>query len=120
MIRWPRDVRFGIEPGRPIYYELWDGPSDDPHAEAIEVRFETNRPPNRDAWLEWLRRHSVDPNDVLVPGGWIRRDRDRYRVVYLAPTRTPDGRIPAPLTTVERYVQLEGPPMLFPTLDRDP
>jgi len=67
-------------------------------------------------WQEWLLRHSIDPNEVCVPG-WIRRDLTRYRVEYLSYKRNERGKFYAvddEVVTEARYVQLEGPPMRFP------
>jgi len=103
------------------YLVLWAGPRDDP--EAIEFRFGPNAaddPRDREIWQDWLRRHSVDPNDVAVPG-WIRRNRQQYRVEYLAYALDEHGRVrltPDHTDAVRepRFVQLEGPPLPFPPI----
>ena len=72
----------------------------------------------REAWCEWLRRHSIDPSDVVVPG-WIERRPAAYQVAYLALVQGPDGFFRLDPTTREwictvRIAQLEGPPLAFP------
>lgn len=74
--------------------------------------------PERSVWLEWLRRHGVDPNDVAVSGG-IERDEQNYRLIYTSYEWGSDGfPVIDPITrdtiTVERVFQLEGPPLPFP------
>lgn len=72
--------------------------------------------PARLVWCDWLRRHSIDPNDVIVPGAII-RSVDLRRVVYLTMARDATGRPVVDgdaVRTVERVVQLESPPQPFP------
>ncbi len=86
------------------------------------IEFDTHPPePVRLALCGWLRRHGIDPDHVVIPG-WIERQCDRYRVAWLAAVRDETGRIvlnearDAAMVT-ERFVQLEGPPMPWPTVD---
>lgn len=109
------------------FFTLWDGPADDTHSEAVEVRFGNVIMTVREPWCGWLRRHGIDPNDVVVPG-WIRRNREAFRVEYLAIARDADGQIVCAehgerhhartcrSITGERFVQLEGPPLRFPAV----
>lgn len=75
-------------------------------------------PENRPDWDLWFRKHGIDPNDVIIridgTPGWVKRRESAYQVVYLAPAMTDDGRLAGPGHTVERVVQLEGPPLPFP------
>lgn len=73
--------------------------------------------PVRLVMCEWLRRHGIDPNDVVVPG-WIARDERTYAVRYLGFDRdageirlTDDGK---DLVRRVYRVQLEGPPLPWP------
>lgn len=77
----------------------------------------------RDVWCEWLRRHSIDPSEVLVPG-WIERRPETYQVAYLSAEFAENGTMrwdrergePVYLVAV---AQLEGPPLPFPETRRD-
>lgn len=68
---------------------------------------------------EWLRRHGINPDDVAVPG-WIERQTDLYRLAYEGYICDDQGNI---LINKARdaaqrrstYVQLEGPPLPWPT-----
>ena len=42
-------------------------------------------------WCEWLKRHGIDPMDVVVPG-WIDVDDEARAVRYLGFHRGPDAR----------------------------
>lgn len=72
--------------------------------------------PRRRRWQEWLRRHGVDPNKVIVPG-WIERREQEYRLAYESYELDEHGN-PAwdndDIVRVARFVQLEGPPLPFP------
>jgi hypothetical protein len=71
-----------------------------------------SKPANLGEWQEWLRRHGIEPNEVLLSwrdqAGWIERQENLYRVAWLGLPATPA--VPG----TERYVQLEGKPMPFP------
>ncbi len=73
--------------------------------------------PERLVWCEWLRRHSADPNRVVVPG-WIERRPDTYQLAYSALSPLVDGRSQldehGDVVLVTEVVQLEGPPLPFP------
>ncbi len=73
----------------------------------------------RRVWCEWLRRHSIDPDEVLVPG-WIERRPGAYQVAYLSAEFDDETgmmrwnrerREPVYRAAV---AQLEGPPLPFP------
>ena len=75
----------------------------------------------REAWAEWLRKHGVDPSDVLASGGWIERRPDAYQLRYASLVKGPDGRYlydQERRTAVRetRVFQMEGPPLPFPDL----
>lgn len=90
------------------------------------IEFPTCPPPDeRAVWCEWLRRHGIDPNVVLVPG-WIERRLDTYQVAYLSAELDEESgcirwdrerREPVYVTGI---VQLEGPPLPFPSPPRHP
>lgn len=72
----------------------------------------------REMWAEWLRKHGVDPCDVVIPG-WIERQPDTYRLVYASHARDENGRLRWDWERREpvhetRVFQMEGPPMPFP------
>ena len=75
------------------------------------------------ALCKWLQRHSIDPNDVCVPG-WIERSDRTRRVCYLTYVRDGDGRVRSdPLDFNEPYrvvgiSQLEAPPLPWPDVIR--
>ena len=89
-------------------------------------RLEIDRVPSEPVRLvmcEWLRRHGVDPHEVVATRGWIERQPAAFRLAYLAYVRDVDGAIQfdaeANSARVEpRYVQLEGPPLPWPDLAR--
>jgi hypothetical protein len=68
------------------------------------------------AWQTWLRRHGIDPHEVVAdPRGWIERREHAYQVAYLAAVF--DGtRFTDEFET--KVVQLEGPPLPFPVVGR--
>lgn len=74
-------------------------------------------PAERLVWCEWLRRHGVDPSDVVIPG-FIERRPDRYQLAYEACARNPDGSyfLSADRQTVRvvHVFQMEAPPLPFP------
>jgi hypothetical protein len=90
------------------------------------IEFDTMPPDaERTAWCEWLRRHGIDPNVVLVPG-WIERRPEAYQVAYLSAELDEETghirwdterRVPVFVTAV---AQLEGPPLPFPDPPRHP
>lgn len=77
--------------------------------------FDGEGPANHADWTEWLRRHGIDPRDVILScggrSGWIERQVDLYRVAWLSIVGDERGRVREPQ---ERYVQLEGKPLPFP------
>lgn len=87
-----------------------------------EWRDFTGLPPEhaRLRWCAWFRRHTIDPDDVAVPG-FVGRDSDTYRITYLAYDRDEAGRVrlrpddPDLPATVVRVCQLEACPSEFPT-----
>lgn len=88
-----------------------------PNPDRVEFRRLPDEP-TRVAVCEWLRRHGIDPHTVVVPG-WIERQPDRCRVAWLSSVRDEAGNIVSneardEFLTVERYVQLEGPPLPWP------
>ena len=72
-------------------------------------------PADRDAWLEWMRRHGIDPNDVPVPGVLF-RDPTNRRVTYTAYERDANGyvHVDGRPVVITRTVQLEAGPEPFP------
>lgn len=70
-------------------------------------------------WCEWLRWHTIDPDDVLVAPGFIEIDTDACQIRYLTHDRdktgrvllTPDGQ---DVNKVVRVFQLEACPSEFP------
>lgn len=68
-------------------------------------------------WQTWLRRHGINPNDVVMYSsgtrGYIYRMESSYQVIYLGIRRDDSGRILTP-PTERRVVQLEGKPLPFP------
>lgn len=74
--------------------------------------------PTRLIWCDWLRRHSIDPNDVAVSGEIV-RDPARRTVSYEGFQRDDQGEIVIDHARLEArrvqvVVQLEAPPMPFP------
>ena len=63
----------------------------------------------RDAWRYWLRRHTIDPNDVSVPG-YIAIFRSARQIHYAAFS----NRYPPDWPEAVRVVQLEAEPSRFP------
>ena len=69
----------------------------------------------RQAWQDWLRRHSINPADVPVPGVLF-RDPTNRRVTYTTYERDANGYVHAgdrPVV-ITRTVQLEAEPLPFP------
>lgn len=79
--------------------------------------------PERLAWCEWLRHHTIDPDHVVgnpEDGGFIEIDTDARRIRYLAYDVNENGRrYPTPdltrASTSVRTVQLEAAPSDFPS-----
>jgi hypothetical protein len=63
-------------------------------------------------WLEWVRRHGIDPNDVMLDS--IECDDGRRTVAYLH--RQISGRG----LSEWRVIQLEAPALAFPDNDEFP
>jgi hypothetical protein len=75
--------------------------------------------PIRRAVIAWLRRHGVDEERVAVPG-FIERQPDLYRLAWKDFARDDAGkpvwdREVDDAVRVVRYVQLEGPPLPWPS-----
>jgi hypothetical protein len=77
--------------------------------------------PERRIWCEWLRAHGVDPCDVAVPG-WIERREAARQLVWLSQEGAAahgvdvcGNRVGWP-TCILRVLQLESPPLPWPTL----
>lgn len=72
----------------------------------------------RIVWVDWFRRHGIDPNDVAVPG-WVERRETDYQLCYASYRRNTDGQIIWDGATGEavrewRVFQMEGPPLPWP------
>ena len=69
----------------------------------------------RQAWQDWLRRHSINPADVPVPGALF-RDPTNRRVTYTAYERDANGyvHVDGRPVVITRTVQLEAEPQPFP------
>lgn len=75
-------------------------------------------------WCEWLRKHGVNPNDVIATG-WIERRPDAYQLAYLSIELDDDGRPRYDrqrddFVWTERVFQMEGPPLPFPDVGSAP
>lgn len=75
--------------------------------------------PERLAWCDWLRHHTINPHDVVATGGWVEADYDTYRITYLAYDRDEHGRkyiLPGTEQAARsvRVLQLEARPSPFP------
>lgn len=72
----------------------------------------------RQAWCDWLRHHTINPNAVVVPG-FIEADFDTYRVSYLTFDLDERGRRyfgpdTGDVAKSVRVLQLEARPSPFP------
>lgn len=96
--------------------------------DAIELWSDTEAhighyPPDTErlVWCDWLRRHSIDPNDVAAPGTILRWPAER-RVSYLAYAVDADGNLIVhdgyEVEYVEHVVQLESEPAPFPEVPK--
>lgn len=70
---------------------------------------------------EWLRKHGIDPDYVLLPG-WVERDEQARRVWYLTFAWDDEERCTAlrddetkEFLTRAEYVQLEAHPLPWPS-----
>jgi hypothetical protein len=83
------------------------------------IRFDYLPPPTALlVWRWWLRAHGVDPASVVVPG-WIERREDARQLAWLGCTcaaHAPTVPRPHLARTAERVLQLESPPLSWPTL----
>ena len=69
---------------------------------------------DRTTWQTWMRRHGIDPHDVVEwPCGWIERREHAYQVAYKAPVFV-GAMYTGSFET--KVVQLEGPPLPFPAV----
>jgi hypothetical protein len=60
-------------------------------------------------WLQWVRRHGIDPDEVMLDS--IECDDERRTVTYMHRSRTRGGRGPFGQW---RVMQLEAPALPFP------
>lgn len=72
----------------------------------------------RGAWLEWARRHGIDPYDVVIPGG-IFRDVHERRLSYVTVERDERGSViideQGDVAERLQVVHLDREPEPFPT-----
>lgn len=82
--------------------------SADPELRRDHGRGRRPRGADLELWRAWLRRHGLDPGDVLMD--FLERRPERRQLVY----RTPARRCPGCGTPRLHVEQLEGVPLPFP------
>lgn len=81
-------------------------------------------PPEADrlVWCDWLRHHTIDPNQVVALDGFIEVDSDARQIRYLAYNLNAEGNKFVDPNNDERasmsvrVLQLEARPSSFPQL----